>query len=519
MLSWSVMTLKNIIVLCIIVVILVPIVHAYALPGDAELVLENVSIAPLYPKTGDLVAITADVSNIGLKNTGLFTSMMTVAYFVDGNLLYIDEIGNIKPGLSNKIKITSPPIWKYEVGIHEIKVIIDYYDTLRDQHDSPLDNSISEILFIQPQKNTQILFEASPQYFLHGERTSKITISLLDSDSNEFLNNREIVLDFDGNSSTLITDKQGKVSFSSTMSSSNPVNLEVYFDGDDVYSPSNSSLTLYSFPKEISSSLVLKILNSNLYNFENQQFDILIFQDSYEKLIKKIQPDFTTLFDSETFWISLPPEHYYFTEIYLDGRIFFVTDRELLKENSVIVKKLKIPEMGKIKFVVTDDKNQFVIGALIKNWKYTFSAENGFTEWVDVLPTTREPYVAEAILPDQSVIRSEPFLLFPGEQKIINITMSEMSSKYEIPPWIKNNAGWWADGLIDDSSFVQGIQFLIKEGLISVPPTIQNSDESTNEIPPWIKNNAGWWADGLIDDSSFVQGIQFLIKEGLIKTS
>ena len=154
-------------------------------------------------------------------------------------------------------------------------------------------------------------------------------------------------MNFDGDNSTLITDRQGKVSFSSAMPSSNLVNLEVYFDGDDVYSPSNSSLTLYSFPKEISSSLVLKILDSNLYNFENQQFDILIFQDSYEKLIKKIQPDSTTLFDSETFWISLPPEHHYFTEIYLDGKIFFVTDRELLKEDSVIVKKLKIPEMEK----------------------------------------------------------------------------------------------------------------------------------------------------------------------------
>jgi len=33
----------------------------------------------------------------------------------------------------------------------------------------------------------------------------------------------------------------------------------------------------------------------------------------------------------------------------------------------------------------------------------------------------------------------------------------------------------------------------------------------------WIKNNAGWWADGSIDDGSFIQGIQFLIKEGIIK--
>jgi hypothetical protein len=86
-----------------------------------------------------------------------------------------------------------------------------------------------------------------------------------------------------------------------------------------------------------------------------------------------------------------------------------------------------------------------------------------------------------------------------------------------IPSWIKNNAGWWADGSIDDSSFVQGIQFLIKEGIMKIPPTTQGAGTGTNEIPSWIKNNAGWWADGSIDDSSFVQGIQFLIKEGIMK--
>ncbi len=88
-----------------------------------------------------------------------------------------------------------------------------------------------------------------------------------------------------------------------------------------------------------------------------------------------------------------------------------------------------------------------------------------------------------------------------------------------IPSWIKNNAGWWADGSIDDNSFVQGIQFLIKEGIMKIPPTSQGTGSGSNEIPSWIKNNAGWWADGSIDDNSFVQGIQFLIKEGIMKIS
>ena len=50
---------------------------------------------------------------------------------------------------------------------------------------------------------------------------------------------------------------------------------------------------------------------------------------------------------------------------------------------------------------------------------------------------------------------------------------------------------------------------------MKIPPTTQGAGTG-NEIPDWIKNNAGWWADGSIDDNSFVQGIQWLIKEGIM---
>ena len=88
-----------------------------------------------------------------------------------------------------------------------------------------------------------------------------------------------------------------------------------------------------------------------------------------------------------------------------------------------------------------------------------------------------------------------------------------------IPDWIKNNAGWWAEGLIDDSSFLQGIQFLIKEGIMIIPSTETSESTGSQEVPAWIKNNAAWWAEGLIDDSSFLQGIQYLVKVGIIKVS
>ena len=108
------------------------------------------------------------------------------------------------------------------------------------------------------------------------------------------------------------------------------------------------------------------------------------------------------------------------------------------------------------------------------------------------------------------------FKIIEFEEKSYPKSMETKSISNEIPSWIKNNAGWWADGTIDDDSFVQGIQFLVNEEIISVDSISQNNVES-KEIPTWIKNNAGWWADGAIDDSTFITGIEFLVKEGMIQ--
>ena len=93
--------------------------------------------------------------------------------------------------------------------------------------------------------------------------------------------------------------------------------------------------------------------------------------------------------------------------------------------------------------------------------------------------------------------------------------ITTVENQYFIPNWVKNNAGWWAEGQIPDSAFVQGIQFLIKEGIVVVPAT-ENETQDGSNIPEWIKTNAGWWAEGQIDDRTFANGIEFLINVGII---
>ena len=67
-----------------------------------------------------------------------------------------------------------------------------------------------------------------------------------------------------------------------------------------------------------------------------------------------------------------------------------------------------------------------------------------------------------------------------------------------------------------DSEFLEDINYLIKKQILVVPPRDIVADLQ-QQIPSWVKNNAGWLADGTIDDETFLQGIQYLIKEGIIQ--
>ena len=101
----------------------------------------------------------------------------------------------------------------------------------------------------------------------------------------------------------------------------------------------------------------------------------------------------------------------------------------------------------------------------------------------------------------------------------ILLVATTVSSAYaEVPGWVKNNAGWWAEGVISESEFLTGISFLISDGIISVPTTTVSS-ETADSVPAWVKNNAGWWADGTISDGEFVNGVQHLIQFGLLSVS
>ena len=83
-----------------------------------------------------------------------------------------------------------------------------------------------------------------------------------------------------------------------------------------------------------------------------------------------------------------------------------------------------------------------------------------------------------------------------------------------VPAWVKNTAGWWADDQISETEFVNAIEYLVKEDIIQV--NVSQISETSETVPNWIKNTAGWWATDAISETEFVNAIAYLIKAGII---
>ena len=80
--------------------------------------------------------------------------------------------------------------------------------------------------------------------------------------------------------------------------------------------------------------------------------------------------------------------------------------------------------------------------------------------------TINGTYVNEANISQISELEKLVDKIQESKIKIVSINQINIDSQNTIPPWIKNNAGWWAEGTINDETFVQGIEFLVKNGII-----------------------------------------------------
>ena len=99
---------------------------------------------------------------------------------------------------------------------------------------------------------------------------------------------------------------------------------------------------------------------------------------------------------------------------------------------------------------------------------------------------------------------------------VLSKTPKFPGSSVEIPTWVKDTAGWWAENKVDDANFIGGIQYMINTGIIVIPDLPEPIGNGNEIVPEWAKNNAGWWANELISEAEFVNSIKYLVAQGII---
>ena len=489
--------------------------------GQAEIVITDIWLDPEHPQAGDKVTIFGNVYNGGTFRTEYYAKVVTVGFLIDGELRKIAELGNVNPGSTNNVKVSTGSLWEAEWGKHNMTVIIDYHNTLPDQYDNPNNNIIEKTFIIEPVSSSQINFDITPSYIIRDQDSVIALIgSLTESDSGASLINQNIILMVGDSRHPLITDKNGKFAITKAITfSEGKFLVTASFGGNFPYLPSNYSGYVFNLPpSKDTAALVLKIKDpKDKYDFQNLPSEITIFQDSYDNLYARILTGKKgVLLDNGTTWTGLPGNHSYLEEIYVNGRFFFGTDWKQIPEKHVLQENIYIPETAQIRFHVTDVDNNPLSDTLVKTWIYFAETdESGFTAWFDMLPTRtkKEPYVTVGSTHDGRIIKSEPFFVTSGEKKIIDIEVRE--PEVTIPLWIKDNAKRWSEGSISEKDFASVIQYLIKQKIIVIPTSIESASDQS--IPQWVKKNAKWWSDGQISNGDFVRGLQYLMKIDVIR--
>ena len=396
--------------------------------NSVDLVLNDIWIEPENPKEGEVVSIHGSVYNAGIVPSGDVSDAVTIAYIVNGEIVEINLLENIIPGLKNGMEISSGPVFDAYPGSNIITVIINYHDTLSHLRDNPANNIVQKRIDIGDPRPSLIDSEIYQQY---NEETKEQQITIrgeLTDFFQEKVVNREIIIDVGTIfQEKVITNINGTFSLTTSIPFADNT-VEVKTDLKDISLLTKTSQSIYPIKlNEEESILALEIIpNSSTHNFENSAFTIVLFQDSYDNMFKKISinnNDEKTRILDDIFLTVVPANHEYIAEIYYEGRLLSAF-QSFFANNAVIKKDVFIPEYGQVKFRALDDFNEPRTKIIIDNWIYSdVTGEDGMTDWIEMVPTvtSNEPYVAKATFLDGTIVWSEPFLLDSDEKKVISI--------------------------------------------------------------------------------------------------
>ncbi|MGH1568831.1 MAG: hypothetical protein ACRBBZ_06580 [Nitrosopumilus sp.] len=394
--------------------------------NSADLILNDIWIEPENPKAGESVSVHGSLYNAGVVSSGKVSDAVTVGYIVNGDLVKIDLLDNILPGMENGVEIASGPIFDALSESYIVTVIVNYHDTLSHLRDNPENNIVQKRFQISNAIPSVVAYDLHQKYDIKTNKQQIIIQGELTNIFQEKLNSQKIILDIGNVKKSVTTDINGTFLFVTSIPfNDEPVKVSVHAENDFTF-PESSKMILPIKMTNDQSALAIDATSST-NNFKNSSLELVIFQDSYEKEFKKLsfdKLDVQSMLVHDSLLTVLPANHEYIVEIYLEGR-FLDAFQDNFNENIVMKKEISISESAEIRFRVTDEMGEPQDNVVVNNWVYSATTnEDGFTDWIKVLPTviTNEPYAAKATFSDGNVVWSDSFFVDSGEKKVVEIT-------------------------------------------------------------------------------------------------
>ena len=144
--------------------------------NSADIILNDIWIEPQNPENGQGVSIHGTVYNAGIVSTGQVTDAVTIGYFVNGELVEITLLEDVKPGLENGVEISSGPVFDRVPGNYIITVVINFHDTLSHLRDNPENNIVQRMIQIGNEVPSIIDFNVFQRY-VEDKQSQVITIT------------------------------------------------------------------------------------------------------------------------------------------------------------------------------------------------------------------------------------------------------------------------------------------------------------------------------------------------------
>ena len=395
-------------------------VDVFGQSNSADIILNDIWIEPQNPKIGEAISIHGSVYNAGIIPTGQITDAVTIGYFVNGELVEITLLEDVRPGLGNGVEISSGPVFDATSGIYIITGIINYHDTLSHLRDNPENNIVQRLIQIGNEVPSIINFDVFQNYDA-DKQSQVITIkgSITDIFQGNISNQKIDIKIGEHVHKEATTNAGGEFHSDFTIPFSRDIiEITMHSQSDSgLPIPTQQILPIHVNDKEAALSLTYQ-------EFRNNPLTVVIFQDSYDNLFQKITTDNSIVAsDGNVYPIILPAEHDYIFEIYYEGKIVDAFQRHF-ENNQIISKEIPIRESAQVQFRIINEYGEPQEGVEVNNWIYSgVTNENGYTEWMKVFPTfsANEPYVAKAVFLDGSVLWSEKFHIEEEERKVIQM--------------------------------------------------------------------------------------------------